>query len=227
MRRKQLRIEATPDGPYGVYGGVDLVRVGYVTDDDGHSVDWAPRAAVDTSDQADDEGTYWLCRCGRSDNKPFCDGSHNDGFDGTEAAPTSTYDERAKVMQGAGVQVRDDRGICEHAGFCTRAHTHVWKMVRSGDPEQLAQMADMIDHCPSGALTRRAQSEAADDEPQLAPRVLVIDDGPLHVAGGIEVARADGETIESRNRMTLCRCGASAIKPLCDGSHANVEFTDS
>ncbi|MDH4280379.1 MAG: CDGSH iron-sulfur domain-containing protein, partial [Acidimicrobiia bacterium] len=28
-----------------------------------------------------------------------------------------------------------------------------------------------------------------------------------------------------RQRVTLCRCGASSIKPLCDGSHAEVGFT--
>jgi CDGSH-type Zn-finger protein len=29
-----------------------------------------------------------------------------------------------------------------------------------------------------------------------------------------------------RNRVTLCRCGASQNKPFCDGAHADVKFTD-
>ena len=31
---------------------------------------------------------------------------------------------------------------------------------------------------------------------------------------------------EVRNRQALCRCGASANKPFCDGSHASVGFKD-
>jgi CDGSH-type Zn-finger protein len=50
--------------------------------------------------------------------------------------------------------------------------------------------------------------------------------GPLCVRGGIPVVGADGEPYEVRNRVTLCRCGASRNKPFCDGSHAAVGFTD-
>ncbi len=229
MTRQGRRIAATTNGPYGVSGGVPLVRAGMATDSDGHAVAWVEHGPVDTAGEADDEGTYWLCRCGRSGNKPFCDGSHRRGepFDGAEAAPTSSYGERAKVMQGAGEQVRDDRGICEHAGFCTRADTNVWRMVRSGDEALLPAMDAMIDLCPSGALTRRPGPDSPDSEPELPTRVVVVDDGPLHVTGGIDVERADGQPLESRPRMTLCRCGASSIKPLCDGSHAQVGFADS
>jgi CDGSH-type Zn-finger protein len=52
-------------------------------------------------------------------------------------------------------------------------------------------------------------------------------DGPLFVTGGVRVTRSDGEPFESRNRVTLCRCGGSANKPLCDGSHKTIGFRDS
>ena len=35
-----------------------------------------------------------------------------------------------------------------------------------------------------------------------------------------------GSVVEARARVTLCRCGASANKPLCDGSHKEAGFTD-
>ncbi|MFQ5597442.1 MAG: CDGSH iron-sulfur domain-containing protein [Nitrospiria bacterium] len=40
------------------------------------------------------------------------------------------------------------------------------------------------------------------------------------------VEGAGGKTYEVRNRMTLCRCGASQNKPFCDGRHADVGFWD-
>jgi CDGSH-type Zn-finger protein len=48
-------------------------------------------------------------------------------------------------------------------------------------------------------------------------------DGPLWVSGGIPVARSDGQPFETRNRVTLCRCGLSGNKPLCDGTHRHVQ----
>jgi len=50
--------------------------------------------------------------------------------------------------------------------------------------------------------------------------------GPLWLRGAIPVIAADGFAYEVRNRVTLCRCGASKHKPFCDGSHAAVKFDD-
>jgi CDGSH-type Zn-finger protein len=213
-------------GPYGVHG-LPLVRMRLESTGDASADAWVERDAVDTSGQADEDGTYWLCRCGQSQNKPFCDGSHNVvGFEGTETADRSAYRDRAKVMQGEGIVVRDVRPLCEHAGFCGTQGTNVWRMVGSNDPDELATMASMIDRCPSGALTKALSTTAPDDEPDLPLKVGVVDDGPYLVMGGAQLASGDGTAYESRNRMTLCRCGASANKPFCDGTHAEVRFTD-
>jgi CDGSH-type Zn-finger protein len=59
----------------------------------------------------------------------------------------------------------------------------------------------------------------------LPVEVAVVADGPLHVTGGIRVTRSDGVVLEPRSRVALCRCGHSAHKPLCDGSHRTVGFT--
>lgn len=97
----------------------------------------------------------------------------------------------------------------------------------SNDPDVLAQVIDKLDNCPSGALAYALEAGGEIIEPELAKEVVVIPDGPLWVTGGVPVDRSDGLPIETRNRVTLCRCGASAIKPLCDGTHKEIGFSDS
>jgi CDGSH-type Zn-finger protein len=62
-----------------------------------------------------------------------------------------------------------------------------------------------------------------DDE---TPVVIVpYQDGPLLVRGAFELRTPDGELIEpGRGTVALCRCGKSAIKPFCDGTHKAVRF---
>ncbi len=73
----------------------------------------------------------------------------------------------------------------------------------------------MIENCPSGASTYPLDGLV--NESSLLAQIGVPPDGPLCVSGGIPVERSTGEPLEERNRVTLCRCGGSAIKPLCDG----------
>lgn len=62
--------------------------------------------------------------------------------------------------------------------------------------------------------------------PPSHPVIVACPDGPLLVRGDVELVTADGEPIE-RNRkvVALCRCGASTIKPYCDGTHKLTGFT--
>ncbi|MHB8563088.1 MAG: CDGSH iron-sulfur domain-containing protein [Acidiferrobacteraceae bacterium] len=50
-------------------------------------------------------------------------------------------------------------------------------------------------------------------------RITVIPDGPLKVEGPLEVRSAAGRTVVRSDQLFFCRCGASANKPFCDGSH--------
>ncbi|PRY23039.1 putative Fe-S cluster protein YjdI [Aliiruegeria haliotis] len=50
------------------------------------------------------------------------------------------------------------------------------------------------------------------------------ENGPLVVKGVTSIERTDGQPVEARPAMALCRCGASGNKPFCDGSHAKVGF---
>jgi CDGSH-type Zn-finger protein len=69
----------------------------------------------------------------------------------------------------------------------------------------------------------------AQDSPPLGTRggpldVTATPNGPLKVAGSLEVVSGTGHTISRTTETYLCRCGASANKPYCDGSHTRVGF---
>jgi len=213
------QITIADNGPYLVAGDVPLRRREPIVSEHGEPLNWT------TGEQLDAKDRYALCRCGQSDNKPFCDGTHaREGFDGSETAPIDTYDERRTAYPGTGITVYDDRGTCEHAGFCGNQVSNVWKMAgKTDDTVVRSQVMAMIDRCPSGALTYEVDGEVV--EPALPTEVVVVPDGPLWVTGGLPVERSDGEPMETRNRVTLCRCGASGNKPLCDGSHKEVGFS--
>lgn len=212
-------ITIAENGPYLVSGDVTLRRRAPIMSEHGEPLNWKTGEAIETKDR------FALCRCGRSDNKPFCDGTHaREGFDGTETAPVDAYADRATAYPGTGITVYDDRGTCEHAGFCGNQVSNVWKMApKTDDTVVRGQVMAMIDRCPSGALTYEVDGEVV--EPVLPTEINVIPDGPLWVSGGVPIERSDGEPVETRNRVTMCRCGASKNKPLCDGSHREVGFT--
>jgi CDGSH-type Zn-finger protein len=213
-------IKIRPDGPYLVTAVPEIRRVHSVRNEHDRPVAWKERDALDHKE------AYALCRCGASASKPFCDGTHSRiGFDGTETADRAPTSERSRRYGGGDVELTDDKSLCWHAGYCVREHTKAWDLVsRERDDDEDRLLSDMVHRCPSGRLELRRASGV--DEPDLSPSIAVVDDGPLWIRGGIPVEAADGETWEVRNRVSLCRCGASRNKPFCDSSHVEAGFED-
>ncbi|GAB5446279.1 CDGSH iron-sulfur domain-containing protein [Gymnodinialimonas sp.] len=56
------------------------------------------------------------------------------------------------------------------------------------------------------------------------PKITPAPNGPLIVENPPRLTGADGTDIETPPKFGLCRCGASARKPFCDGSHAKIGF---
>lgn len=55
--------------------------------------------------------------------------------------------------------------------------------------------------------------------------IVACVDGPLLVRGDFDLVSSTGEPLErTRRTVALCRCGASAIKPFCDGTHKLIGF---
>ena len=94
---------------------------------------------------------------------------------------------------------------------------------KTDDTQVRSKVMAMVERCPSGALAYEVDGAAV--EPDLPTEVSVIPDGPLWISGSVPIERSDGEPIEARHRVTLCRCGQSANKPLCDGAHKAAGFT--
>ncbi|GHD68961.1 (4Fe-4S)-binding protein [Jeongeupia chitinilytica] len=86
-----------------------------------------------------------------------------------------------------------------------------------------ADIVRQVRECPSGALSLvdERQRGTAEGVLQIEPQT----DGPLLVRGPVMVALADGAVESCPGPTTaLCRCGASANKPFCDGSHQRIGF---
>ncbi|MEV0195268.1 CDGSH iron-sulfur domain-containing protein [Nonomuraea sp. NPDC050691] len=76
----------------------------------------------------------------------------------------------------------------------------------------------------AGRLGERI-SELAAIQGGLEPGIDVATDGPYLVTNVSRVTTWLGEPVQTFPQMALCRCGRSATKPLCDGSHARAGFS--
>jgi CDGSH-type Zn-finger protein len=213
------------NGPYLITGAIPLSRQTIGTDAEGASQQWEQGASLPAPP------SYALCRCGHSASKPFCDGMHKKiRFDGTETASRSPYREQAQRLEGPALDLTDVEPLCAFARFCD-PNGQVWNQVeRTDQPEVRDTFVRQVGQCPSGRLVAWERSGNVALEPDLPVSIGLVEDpsqgasGPLWLRGGIALLSADGFACERRNRITLCRCGASKNKPFCDGSHVAVGF---
>ena len=107
----------------------------------------------------------------------------------------------------------------------------VWNQIaRSDDPNIRSMFLRQVHHCPAGRLVAFDKTAGRTIEQDLPVSIGLIEDpvedcsGPIWLRGGISLRSADGYHYEIRNRVTVCRCGASKNKPFCDGRHATIKF---
>lgn len=221
------RIVVLSNGPYVVYGGVPLRRKRKIVSVENDALTWKTGEPLET------EETYALCRCGHSGSKPFCDGTHAlIGFDGTESKEMRPYKELQHVHDGVGISAQRVGELCIHAAFCLgRTRPIAAMLADTGDSDVRSTIMGRIDHCPSGSYSYALERGGEPIEPDLPQAISVLEEedglaSALWVTGGVPVLRADGRPLEIRNRMTLCRCGHSGNKPLCDGTHREIGFRE-
>jgi len=76
---------------------------------------------------------------------------------------------------------------------------------------------------PRGVAAKVAELKAM--EASLGCSIQASLNGPYLVTNAEHLQNSRGERIPARPQMALCRCGGSAIKPFCDGTHARIGFT--
>jgi CDGSH-type Zn-finger protein len=182
-----------------------------------------------------------LCRCGASNNKPFCDGTHGTiGFSSENKTTAANEDNSSKVMikdkrkdyVGKEITIHDNRRICSHAAECVNNLSSVFKLNSrpwiNPDSARTEEIIDTIRKCPSGALSYSIDGIEYRDQKERQPMVTVSKDGPYLITGGIDLIGDNIQWAEgaSKEHYTLCRCGASNYKPFCDGMHRTVNFKD-
>jgi CDGSH-type Zn-finger protein len=179
-----------------------------------------------------------LCRCGLSGIKPGCDSSCLvSGFD--DAKDANRVVNRKDSYEGQQVTVFDNRGICQHSGFCTDRLAGVFHqdsepfVTPSGG--RMDEIIRAVRDCPSGALSYGLDDVEARDQVDWGhrrpPQVQVSKDGPYRVTGSVRLVGAGGMELDwaegaSREHFALCRCGHSQNKPFCSGMHWYVGFQD-
>jgi CDGSH-type Zn-finger protein/uncharacterized Fe-S cluster protein YjdI len=95
-------------------------------------------------------------------------------------------------------------GLSRNKPYCDASH-HAGGFAATGEPVPL----------PDGA------APAQRDGPL---EVEAIENGPLHLSGALEIVTGTGRTLARLAECWLCRCGQSANKPFCDGSHKRAAF---
>ncbi|HLX11326.1 MAG TPA: CDGSH iron-sulfur domain-containing protein [Bacteroidota bacterium] len=223
----EKRIVITENGPYHVYGSVPLRVQVIMPNEEGMSWDWETGETFKTTSE------YELCRCGHSKQMPFCDKTHSKiGFDGEETASRVPYARQAEQIDGPAVVLSDAENLCAFARFCDPGGK-IWSLIEQADNKEVRELVIReAMHCPSGRLVLHVKKTRKEIEEPLEPAIGVVEDpalgcsGPLWVQGGIVIESRDGRRYEKRNRVTLCRCGASDNKPFCNGSHASIKFDD-
>ncbi|HRD58641.1 MAG TPA: (4Fe-4S)-binding protein [Ferruginibacter sp.] len=120
---------------------------------------------------------------------------------------------------------------CIHSKKCWKGLPQVfnpnekpWIKADAASNEAIIQQ---VSQCPSKALSYFMNNDlkANEDEVTLVENIVEVShNGPLLIYGNIIIKDAAGAETKKHKVTALCRCGASANKPYCDGTHKKIDF---
>ncbi len=130
---------------------------------------------------------------------------------------------------GNRVDVEWDGRLCIHVGECGRAKGELFVGGRkpwcAPDLVSPAEVVDVVQRCPTGALTYHFKDAESAEKPDEENSLTVSSNGPYFVRGDLKLEGANAPGLAFR--AALCRCGRSKNKPFCDNSHEEAGFKDS
>lgn len=122
--------------------------------------------------------------------------------------------------------------LCIHSAKCVKGLPAVfdntrrpWIKLEEGERNAIVEQ---VTNCPSGALSYQLAntSNMENQQKHQAIQVMAIPNGPLQINTTCEVQLPNGEVVVRPEKSFFCRCGSSANKPFCDGSHKKAGFKD-
>ncbi len=187
-----------------------------------------PYTAVDVEEMVNLKGekvpvrrVMLLCRCGKSKQKPFCDGSHEKMIFEVRKKPVRGK-EKAKDYVGKDITIHFSIRVCAHAGVCFMKLPSVFDRDKkpwiNPDGAGVQEIIDLINRCPSGALSYSKAVDAVDCRKR-SPKIVIIPEGPFNVQGDIRLRDEEGTEPYNPEHYCLCRCGKTRNTPFCDGAH--------
>lgn len=127
-------------------------------------------------------------------------------------------DEDHHEYRGERIDVTFDAERCIHVRACVEGLPAVFDVDRrpwvDPDAADADEVARVVERCPTGALVHDGDEAVPDRN-----AVVVVEDGPVHLRGDLDVRTASGAPVTRETRLAVCRCGRSGNRPLCDGSH--------
>lgn len=193
----------------------------------------SPFFAVDVDVLKNEEGKEYpldqvtaLCRCGKSKNKPYCDGSHEEKGLNEIKDKNNKIEDKLKDYFGKDITVHFNLAVCSHIGTCLNNLPEVFNLKKKpwimADNAPVEKVIDTIKKCPSGALSYTVDGVTYRNFNE-KKEIIIKKNGPLQVFGGIELKDDQGSKPQIENQYELCRCGFSKNKPFCDGTHRFIK----
>jgi CDGSH-type Zn-finger protein/uncharacterized Fe-S cluster protein YjdI len=135
---------------------------------------------------------------------------------------------KVRGYDGDEIRVTFEASRCIHAAQCVSRLPTVFDTSRRPWIDPNGAPADDIEAvvrlCPTGALKYERTDGGTEEKAGPVNKLTIAANGPLFARGEIEVVDGERRLVARDTRAAFCRCGASANKPWCDGSHANAGF---